>query len=1291
MLSQYAFDSLLGAGGMGAVYKAVQTSLERPVAVKVLPGDLLDNEDANFVERFKNEARTMAKLSHPNIVNVFDFGETDTGLLYFVMEYIDGTDVAQMIVSQGRLPEEYALAITAHVCDALAYAHARGVIHRDIKPANILISQEGQVKVADFGLAKQSDSAAGLTKTNMAMGTPDFVAPEALIAGETVDGRADLYAVGVMLYNMLTGEIPRGRWSLPGEKLGTDPRFDEIIAMAMEANREDRYQNATAIRTDLDRILTTPRSKEAAAKGDPPPNAERHKHTPDQAKHAAPPAKSSGKPILLGIAAVALVAVGAGVFLFPRKEKSPVVEAPSPAAVIAPPKLTSEPATVSTPPKTEASKPAPKAATKPSAPPSQAKPEVVAASIPVSPPAPKPTTPVSAPSALAENPASAARDRPWQNSLGMKFVPVPGTRVLMAIHETRRRDYAAYAAAVTGVDETWRAPRFSGVDLPIGDDHPVSMISWADAGAFAAWLSVKENHAYRLPATREWLLAVGVGLADPESQTEADLFGQLDKQYPWGDLKPGASGNYKGSEDPFDLTAPVGSFQPNGNGLFDLGGNVWEWCTGTDGKAAILGCGYLNYGPFRKSTTQRLPPADLRVPDNNAEGHVAGFRIVLPLDETPATKPAPAAKPDKTTQTDPVSLRLVELEKIYLKALAERVEGPHQAALSDLNGNYTAALDRSIASASRDGKLDEALALRREKELVLSTAAVPETDEEGTPDSLKTLRSTWRKQLADLLAKRNDRAKPLNAAYDRALGVYQDELTKAQQLDGALRVKGVRDHLSSQGSPSSAPAPATPTTAPSLGSGGAASIPVAPVAPPLRADQVLPPLPPATQEEIRALCEWTLGKGGRVGLRSDGGVKYVEKLENLPKGRFTLVEFKVYDLSFTAENDERKWFEILGRVPDLESIYFDKNFGTMPMEMLRGATKLRSLRLAPAAVDDASFAHLSSLKNLESLSITYMVKQFTGAGLGYLNENLLELNTNSPTLTAEGLAFLPRFKKLRKLSLCGDSLGGRVGSLTDAMLVGLAALPDLEHLDLNERNLDGSFLTHLPANSKLKSLHLYKIKSFKSENLKHLGKLKHLEVLHLPPVDVPPDAAAALADLENLRELNLYSNSVFTGESLKGIKGFPVLTGLAVSSSPISDSGLQAIADAMPMLTALELNFGNESKSSLTPEGFSRAFSRLEKLTNIKFSGARITDEWLPHIAQCEKVNYLMLTYAQISDEGLRPLMKLPLGYLRLDGTPVTDAVIPVLQTCPTLNSVPVSETKMTPAGVAKLQQWLKR
>ncbi len=259
----YEIIRIIGQGGMGAVYEGRQISLDRRVAIKLLSPAALDQTDGvDSVERFKNEARSMARMNHPGIVSVYDFGETSNDQFYLVMENVDGTDVAQMILSQGRLPDEHALSITAHVCDALQYAHSHGLIHRDIKPANILLNREGKVKIADFGLAKGIEpGATGLTRSNVTMGTPDFIAPEALIEGMTVDHRSDIYSVGVMLYNMLTGEIPRGAFKMPSVKTGSDPRFDAIIQKAVQAEREDRYQTTQELRRDLDVILTIPMVK----------------------------------------------------------------------------------------------------------------------------------------------------------------------------------------------------------------------------------------------------------------------------------------------------------------------------------------------------------------------------------------------------------------------------------------------------------------------------------------------------------------------------------------------------------------------------------------------------------------------------------------------------------------------------------------------------------------------------------------------------------------------------------------------------------------------------------------------------------------------------------------------------------------------------------------------------------------------------------------------------------------------------------------------------------------------
>jgi hypothetical protein len=311
MLPQYDQWEMIGCGGMGAVYKARQTSLDRLVAIKVLPPQVAEGE-GDYIDHFKNEARTMAKMNHPAIVAVYDFGETRDGLLYIVMEYIDGTDVFKMIHAQGKLPVEHALAITAHVCDALAYAHEHGVVHRDIKPANILINMEGAVKVADFGLARMQDPGQSetVTEEGTTMGTPDFVAPEVLIIGMQVDGRADLYAVGVMLYNMLTGTIPRGTFSMPSEVIGCDTRYDAIVRQAMEYDVAQRYQTSREIRRDLDRILTVPVAKAKPARQAPAGGMLPRQPAPPPPPPRTPWGMIAAAVIVLGGAAVLVSRLG---------------------------------------------------------------------------------------------------------------------------------------------------------------------------------------------------------------------------------------------------------------------------------------------------------------------------------------------------------------------------------------------------------------------------------------------------------------------------------------------------------------------------------------------------------------------------------------------------------------------------------------------------------------------------------------------------------------------------------------------------------------------------------------------------------------------------------------------------------------------------------------------------------------------------------------------------------------------------------------------------------------------
>lgn len=264
MLPGYRVEKLLGRGGMGAVYRGVQSSLERKVAIKILPPGLGEHDPA-FVQRFLNEARLMAKLAHPNVVTIHDSGATQDGQLFYVMELMDGTDVARLIADKGRLSVDQARYICLRVCDALAAAHDKGIIHRDIKPANVLISSENVVKVGDFGLARLEQAHDGITRTGFMVGTPDYLAPEAITQGTEVDARADLYAVGVMLYQMLTGMLPRGAFK-PASSLvpGLGTQFDRVIRRAMQTKPEDRYASAVQMRHDLDQLSVVLNFREAA-------------------------------------------------------------------------------------------------------------------------------------------------------------------------------------------------------------------------------------------------------------------------------------------------------------------------------------------------------------------------------------------------------------------------------------------------------------------------------------------------------------------------------------------------------------------------------------------------------------------------------------------------------------------------------------------------------------------------------------------------------------------------------------------------------------------------------------------------------------------------------------------------------------------------------------------------------------------------------------------------------------------------------------------------------------------
>ncbi|MCA9164369.1 MAG: serine/threonine protein kinase, partial [Planctomycetales bacterium] len=315
---------LIGHGGMGAVYKARQLGLDRLVALKILPPSTA--RDPSFAERFSREARALARLSHPNIVAVYDSGNSG-GYFYLLMEYVDGVNLREAIVAKTLTPSQ-ALAVVPQICEALQFAHDEGVVHRDIKPENVLLDQRGRVKVADFGLAKLLRQPADdeyLTHTHQVMGTPRYMAPEQMEGSRAVDHRADIYSLGVVFYEMLTGQIPAGHFDPPSKKVQVDARLDQVVLRSLAREPERRYQRASELKSDVERV---------SSGGDfvREPSSQPDSHTATTMRDVAP-AGTGKTPVPLGTLVVrflTLVCAGsavASIFLkWTRVSVAPVVQ-----------------------------------------------------------------------------------------------------------------------------------------------------------------------------------------------------------------------------------------------------------------------------------------------------------------------------------------------------------------------------------------------------------------------------------------------------------------------------------------------------------------------------------------------------------------------------------------------------------------------------------------------------------------------------------------------------------------------------------------------------------------------------------------------------------------------------------------------------------------------------------------------------------------------------------------------------------------------------------------------------